>query len=228
MLGEVVERALGAHERERQAHAGHARELVELSGEIAHELKNPLASIKGLAALLARDVEAGKAAERLTVLMQVTLDEFLNFSRPLAPITRVPVALGALADEVVAVCEGVARARGVVVDAEVGAVSVSGDERKLRQLLVNLVQNAIEASPQGSRVDVVAAAGDPVRIEVRDRGAGLAPGVDPFGPGVTTKVKGSGLGLTIARALVQQHGGAIALVPRDGGGTVARVELPAI
>jgi len=230
-LAAVVERALAANEREREAHAEHARELVTLSAEIAHELKNPLASVKGLAALLARDLD-GRSAERLAVLraevdrMQESLEAFLDFSRPLSPISRAPFDVAALAAEVVALCEGLARPRGIALETPAGPVTLSGDARKLRQLLVNLVQNAIEASPSGSRVEIGASAGDPVVLEVRDRGGGLAPGLDPFAPGVTTKAKGSGLGLTIARALVQQHGGEISLLPREGGGTVARVQLP--
>lgn len=231
MLAATVERALAASERERQAHAEHARELVTLSAEIAHELKNPLASVKGLAALLAKDVD-GRSAERLAVLraevdrMQETLEQFLDFSRPLAPVARAPVDLAALGADVVALCEGVARARGVTVEPPVEPVALSGDGRKLRQLLVNLVQNAIEASPPGAKIEIAAVPGQPVVLEVRDRGPGPPPGVDPFAAGVTTKAKGSGLGLTIARALVQQHGGELLLLPREGGGAVARVVLP--
>jgi two-component system, NtrC family, sensor histidine kinase HydH len=235
LVGEAVGRALGAHESERQAHAEHAREMVALSAEIAHELKNPLASVKGLAALLARDL-VGKPAERLGVLrsevdrMQETLEEFLDFSRPLAPLARAPVDLGELAREVSTLCEGVARSRGVELLCDAGPVVLEGDRRKLRQLLVNLVQNAIEASPAGARVEIGAeagrGAGDPVRLEVRDRGAGVAPDLDAFAPGLTTKPRGSGLGLTIARALVQQHGGRIELLARDGGGTRAAVTIP--
>ncbi|MEQ1501468.1 MAG: HAMP domain-containing sensor histidine kinase [Myxococcota bacterium] len=228
---ELVSDALGATDSERVAHAEHARELVALSGEIAHELKNPLASIKGLSALLARDL-TGKSAERLAVLraevdrMQETLDQFLDFSRPLVPLTQTDVPVGELADEIVSLCEGVARLRGVTLVAEPTALTTRADRRKLRQVLVNLVQNAIEAAPAGTEVTIVARPDGPA-IEVLDRGPGVDDAVRDvvFEAGVTTRPRGSGLGLTIARALVQQHGGRLALTPRDGGGTRATIVL---
>ena len=90
---------------------------------------------------------------------------------------------------------------------------------------MNLVQNAIEAAPPGTPVEVTGRDG---ALEVLDRGAGLADEVRAlaFEPGVTTRPRGSGLGLTIARALVQQHGGTLELLPRPGGGTRAVVALP--
>ena len=229
-VAKTVGGTLAAHDRERVAHADHARELVALSAEIAHELKNPLASIKGLSSLLARDLD-GKAAERLAVLraevdrMQETLEEFLDFSRPLVPLTQSDVDLDELCEEVATLCDGVGRSRGVTViptssrpgsqPGTAGGVRVRADRRKLRQVLVNLVQNAIDAAPPGSSVEVVGRDG---ALEVLDRGAGLADEVRAlaFEPGVTTRPRGSGLGLTIARALVQQH----------GGGTRAVVALP--
>ncbi len=222
--------ALAARDSERVAHEEHVRELAALSGEIAHELKNPLASIKGLAALLAKDLD-GKAAERMTVLrseverMQETLDSFLTFSRPLVPLAQTPVDAQQLAEEVASLCEGLALGRGVSIQVAEGPARLRADRRKLRQVLVNLVQNAIEASPPGSAVTLRAVAGDPVVLEVLDRGAGLPDLAPPSG--VSTKERGSGLGLPIARVLVGQHTGTLDLSPRPGGGTVARVTLPA-
>lgn len=230
VVATMIARASVASAGERRAHAEHARELMLLSAEIAHELKNPLASINGLAALLARDLQ-GRDAERLAVLrdevdrMKQTLDEFLDFSRPIAPLAVEDVDLRALAREVAAMSEGLARSRGVTLEVEGGA-SVRADRRKLRQVLVNLVQNAIDASPPGSAVEVVL--GDhPLSIEVRDRGPGVSAELlaEAFEPGVTDKEHGSGLGLTISRALMRQHGGELTLATREGGGTVARATL---
>jgi signal transduction histidine kinase len=99
----------------------------------------------------------------------------------------------------------------------------------VKQILINLVQNAIDASPRGAAVELEAAAADgAVRVRVLDRGRGVDPAVEGalFSPGATTKPSGSGLGLTIARALAVQHGGALRLEPRSGGGTVAELVLP--
>jgi signal transduction histidine kinase len=122
------------------------------------------------------------------------------------------------------------RERGVEVVAAAGAVPVRCDPRKVKQVLINLVQNAIEASPRGATVTLepAAAAADGARVHVLDRGPGIdaALGELVWQPGVTTKPTGSGLGLTIARAIARQHGGDLALRPREGGGTVAELSLP--
>lgn len=229
----MLHRALSAREDERAARAEHARELTALSGEIAHELKNPLATIKGLGSLLAADA-TGRSAERLAVLraevdrMQGTLEEFLNFSRPLVPLSQVDDDLARLCGDVVRLHEGLASVRGVRLEVEPGPPArVRCDPRKVRQVLINLVQNAIEASARGDLVELAwAPRGAAFRVEVRDRGTGLDAEVDVFAPGVTTKPHGSGVGLTIARALARQHGGELTLAARPGGGCVATLELP--
>jgi len=213
-----------------------ADELTTLSAEIAHELKNPLATVKGLAALIGKDAE-GKAAERLSVLrrevdrMQGILDEFLNFSRPLAPLTVRRVDLAKLVGEVVELHEGLASERKVelAIDAE-GQTAVTCDPRKLKQILVNLLQNAIDAAPPSTRVElVVRRVVDTVEIQVVDHGSGVPEDLveQVFEAGMTTKANGNGLGLPMARALARQHGGDLRLEPsRTDTGCSAVLLLP--
>jgi signal transduction histidine kinase len=206
-----------------------------MSGEIAHELKNPLASIKGLAALLAEEAPPGKPSERLAVLrrevdrMQAILEDFLNFSRPLVPLAIETADLRALLEEVAEMHEGTLRERDLRVVVRGEACPVRCDPRKIKQAAINLVQNAIEESPDGAVVEMAIAGGETVRACVLDRGSGVAAELADkvFEPGVTSKPRGSGLGLTIARALLRQHGGEVTLAPREGGGTVATMTLPA-
>ncbi len=234
-LVQLVDEALSERDRTLALHADQNRALTTLSGEIAHELKNPMTSVKGLAALLAKDVE-GKSAERLAVLrrevdrMQTILEEFLNFSRPLVPLSLSETDLGQLARDVARLHEGSAAQHAIhIVVHEAETVWLRCDARKVRQVLINLVQNALESSEPGSEVALrVERTADGGRVVVLDRGNGIdaAIGERAFEAGVTTKEHGSGLGLAVARSLARQHGGDIDLSPRDGGGARAELTLP--
>ncbi|HLT40775.1 MAG TPA: HAMP domain-containing sensor histidine kinase, partial [Enhygromyxa sp.] len=228
----MVDEALRARDSALAARNQQARELTTLSGEIAHELKNPLASVKGLAQLIGRELERqeppGKSAERMQVLrrevdrMQTILEEFLNFSRPLIPLNQRELELRELVDHVVDLHEGIAGERRVELRARGHARAVC-DPRKVEQILINLVQNALEVAPPGTAIELEIVAGrriadrpKEVRVHVRDQGPGLDQALRErlFEPGVTGKRDGSGLGLTIARALARQHGGELELVDR--------------
>ena len=215
--------------------AAHGRELQAVSGEISHELKNPLATIRGLVELMALDAPTGRNAERLAVLqrevvrVQSSIEELLNLSRPLSPLELGVVDLARVCQEVCALHEGVAEAAGVKLEVRRARLAAHADERKLKQILMNLVQNAIDASPAGGVVTVsVHDEGDRAAIAVADAGHGLDPELAArlFEPGVTSKEKGAGIGLTIARSLARQHGGELVLAPRAPRGCEARVTLP--
>ncbi|HVO21897.1 MAG TPA: HAMP domain-containing sensor histidine kinase [Anaeromyxobacter sp.] len=234
----ILRRKLAAQQESLREHRERAEELTALSAEIAHELKNPLASVKGLSGLLSQHLPDGKGAERLAVLrreverMQSILDEFLNFSRPLVPLALGECDVSALCQEVAALHEGMARERTVTLLLEGAAVMARCDPRKVKQVLINLVQNALDASPPGGEVRIAAERSEAggALVRVLDRGRGVDPGLGEsvFLPGITTKANGSGLGLTIARSLARQHGGDLLLRSRTGGGTEALLVLPAV
>jgi two-component system, NtrC family, sensor histidine kinase HydH len=214
-------------------HADQSRTLTLLMSEIAHELKNPLASIKGLGALVVKDLE-GRTLERMTVLrgevdrMQSILEEFLNFSRPLVPLVLAETDLRELSREVLRLHEGSAHERGVKLELTGEPAPLRCDPRKVRQVLINLVQNALHASPRGGSVTLKVEPGMEMRVLVIDQGPGLPPEMldRVFEAGVTDKEQGSGIGLVVARSLARQHGGDVDLRGGERGGLIAQLALP--
>lgn len=208
--------------------------IHNLSGQIAHELKNPLASIKGLTSLVRRDL-TGVPAERMDVLrrevdrMQAILDEFLTYSRPLVPLTLDSVDLRELTEDVAALHEGLASERGVRIEVRGDEAVTQCDPRKVRQVIINLLQNALDVSARGQAVVLtVRRTTDGASLAVRDQGPGIAAEVASklFVAGMTTKDHGTGLGLVVARGLARQHGGELTLENAEGGGAEARLALP--
>jgi signal transduction histidine kinase len=239
ILLDLLREQVAEREVQLEIHAESARTLSRLSAEIAHELKNPLASIKGLSALVSKDLE-GKKAERMDVLrreverMQAILEEFLNYSRPLVPLDEERVDLVRLARDVVALHEAMAMQHEVQLDSPPDlepAVNLRCDPRKVRQIVINLVQNAIEATAKGGSVRVSVDRDESgAVIRVIDEGEGLRAEAAHklFQVGYTTKERGHGIGLAVARGLAHQHGGELSLESRDTGGCVATLRLPTI
>lgn len=213
-------------------------ELMALSRTVAHELKNPLAAIQGLASVVARKQPPGsQEAERMDVLLGEAkrlgglLDEFLDFGRPARGLAVRPVQPDVFLREVVLLHEPRARELRIHLEYAVNTVRpLRCDPRKVRQVIANLVGNALDATPAGGwvRLEVSDAPEGGHDFRVLDDGPGLSPEVADrlFHVGATTKPGGSGLGLTIARMIAQQHGGTLTLDARPGGGCRAWLHLP--
>jgi signal transduction histidine kinase len=162
--------------------------------------------------------------------MQGILDEFLNFSRPLVPLSQRPTELRAVIDHVVELHEALASERRVEL-VVTGEVEARCDPRKVEQIVINLVQNALHVAPAGSQIELsLTRVGELAQLLVRDEGPGLSAELlqRAFEPGVTSKDDGNGLGLTVARSLARQHGGELELSPRSDArsGCEAKLELP--
>lgn len=206
--------------------------LGEMAGVMAHEIRNPLASLKGHAQLLAerltsREADHRKAervvqeAERLEALTSDLLD-FVR-SGPIDIRPTDPVALvRAGADEVAP-----GRFSLALDDAP---RSWPLDDARMRQAITNVLRNALQATAAGTRPEVtVRQRGGALEIAVRDFGAGISPGDEEkiFAPFYTTRTTGTGLGLAVAQRVTQMHGGTVTAVNHAGGGAVFRISIPA-
>jgi signal transduction histidine kinase len=217
------------------ASAERVRSLEAYAGKLAHELKNPLASIKALSQLLKQSPGGERGPERLTVLageierMERTLEEYLSFSRPLTELELRAVDLSAIAGEALLLIQTRAAEAGIELSLSGSARPLTGDPRRLREALVNLLSNALEASAPGGRIEVRLAAGPAgSTIEVVDHGRGI-PREDMQRVGTpffTTRAGGTGLGVVITRGIVEQHGGRLELESVPGRGTRATLYLP--
>jgi len=209
-----------AREQERQLAS-----LGEMSAVLAHEIRNPLASLKGNAQLLAAMLPAGEKprakAERVVeeaVRLEQLTNDLLKFVRTGA-IERTEVDAGALLREAASSIPG-----EVAVDAP--AIRWSLDAGRIREVVVNLITNAVEAGPP-VRATVRATATHLI-FEVADRGPDI-PEDDRakiFEPFFTSKTQGTGLGLAVARRVVELHGGTITALADPAGGALFRVEIP--
>ncbi|HRE92267.1 MAG TPA: HAMP domain-containing sensor histidine kinase [Myxococcota bacterium] len=222
---------------ERVAEAG--EQLVRLQGvssRIAHELKNPLAAIKSLVQLTSRTV-GERERERLEVVqeevarMEVILRDYLSYSRPLDDLKVAPLDLGEVVSEVVAVMSARAETEHLRLEVDTPATPLSGDARRLKEALINLVGNAIEASTRGGRVAIrCQPTADGATLTIEDTGRGMAP--DELArvgtPFHTTRPGGTGLGVHLARGVIAQHGGTLTFESEPGQGTRVHIALPKV
>lgn len=218
--------------------------MGRLTAGLAHEVRNPLNAAKLQLEIISRTARRMEASEARTAIhsrveivdaelgrLSRLLDEFLGLARP-QHLAMGPVDVGAVVREVVELQAPVAENAGVELRAVVHeARPARGDAAKLKQALMNLVVNALEALGSTGRgvIEIVARqAGERwVEVVVTDTGPGLpqAP-KELLQPFVTTKAAGTGLGLTIVNRIVELHGGTMEIGSRTGEGTAVRIQLP--
>ena len=218
---------------------GRTRALEGIAARLAHEVKNPLAAIKGLSTHVARNSTDDKVRERLTIVaseaerLQEIVEGFLSFSRGLDDLKVGPTKPYDIARELSLLLETRAADAGVTIEVRGSReLTLNADDKKLRQALLNLVLNAMQASTRGTTVTLEVAkscADGAAVVRVMDRGAGMGPEIlDRIRkPYYTTKEGGSGLGIAVARGIIEQHGGTLRFESSSGRGTTATVILPA-
>ncbi len=217
--------------------ADRLKSVGEVAAAIVHEVRNPLGAIKGAAQIIEKEIPPDSPRHRFISIIEEEVDrlnklvsEFLSFARPRQP-EKTLYDLNKLIESVVTFTSKEATKNGVRLvprlDERLPAVRV--DAEQIRQVLLNLILNAIHAMPDGGIVEVCSRhAGEAVELSVRDNGTGIEPAVRDkiFDPFFTTKPEGSGLGLSVAYGLVKQHNGEIELVEVEGRGSLFVVRLP--
>ncbi len=213
----------------------------ELAAGLAHEIRNPLASITGSSQMLRETPDLAKTSrtlldiiERESTRLNGLISDFLVYAGPKLKNVG-PVNVSGVAREIVeAVRAGEAREKGVAVeDLATRDLHVEGDVEQLKQVLWNLVRNAVQATPCGGSVTVDILPQNRHRqryvvVTVSDTGKGIAPDIlgKIFNPFFTSKVEGTGLGLAISQRIVHYHRGFIEVRSSPGTGSVFSVFLP--
>jgi len=206
--------------------------LGEISAGIAHELRNPMGVIAGYTKLLSKKADDAlrptvDAISREIVVMDRIISDFLTFARPVE-LNLADIDLKAIIEY----CVMATARRRDDIDLQLDIDNlplIKGDEVLMRQAFINLMQNALEAMPQGGQLIIRASAsGDFLDITVADTGHGISENLKSkiFLPFFTTKEKGTGLGLAIVHKIVISHGGSIH-VDSSEKGTVFRLRFPA-
>lgn len=215
--------------------------LKEMAASVAHEIRNPLNSIKLLVALLGEELgnrQKTRIASTIETLhyeigkLNRFIEDFLTYARPLT-LMRDRVAAASLVASVLDVAAAEARENQIALEEELAAelADLSVDRLRLEQTLLNLVINAIQACGEGGVVTLRArsATGDDgMDFVIEDTGPGIPAEVLPqlFEPFFTTRAAGTGLGLANARKIAEDHGGHIRAENRPGGGARFTVHLP--
>lgn len=228
----VLAYLIGQHERLQREREEDRRlaALGQMSAVIAHEIRNPLTSLKGHAQLLQESLGEDPRTAKVdrvvgeAIRLENLVSDLLDFARANEPKLEA-IDPGQLLREAAAEVG----ADSVVIDVTRAPSSWPLDPIRMRQVLTNVLRNGIQSNPPDALVETRAEVVDEQLVfEIRDHGPGLAPGDESriFEPFFTRKVRGTGLGLALVQRLVTQHGGRVVARNAAGGGAVFRITIP--
>jgi signal transduction histidine kinase len=211
----------------------HLKEMNLAAAGLAHETRNPLNIIRGLAQIISRQPgtlpETQKKSREIideADKVAAQLNEFINYSRP-REVRRSVLALGSVVTEVVRALNYDLEEKKINLQVKGDVLSVEADEQLLRQALFNLILNAIQAVNGNGEIQVVAEKHTPSEavLEVRDNGPGVPPErrTEIFKPYFTTQKTGTGLGLAVVQQIVLAHGWEVECLPNEPQGAIFRI-----
>jgi signal transduction histidine kinase len=211
----------------------HLKEMNLAAAGLAHETRNPLNIIRGLAQMLSKQTDApADIREKTRVIMDETdkvtaqLTEFINYSRP-REVRRSKITLNSAFAEVLRTLNHDLEEKKIAVQTSGDSLSIEADEQLLRQVLFNLLINAIQAVDVNGQIQIIAQRDAPgwVSLEIRDNGAGVPPDrrQEIFKPYFTTNQKGAGLGLAVVSQIVLAHGWEIQCLANEPKGAIFRI-----
>jgi signal transduction histidine kinase len=216
--------------------------LEKMAPVFAHEIRNPLGSIKGAAQVLRSEVEGEDQRKLLDVITEEVnrlnrvVSQFLDYARPYAPELR-PRPVNAVIEKAMALIEADPRSCRTHIQLELHPhlPPVPMDQEQIHQLILNMALNAIEAMPEGGTLTIRTSriesdAGDAVAISIRDTGTGIPKEAikQIFTPFYTTKERGVGLGLAVCQRIIRNHGGRIRVKSIPGRGTIFYIRLETV
>ena len=211
----------------------HLREMNLAAAGLAHETRNPLNIIRGMAQMISRQNDAPaeirdnvRAIVAETDKVTAQLNEFINYSRP-REVRRAKLALDSVVNEVARALAFDIEEKKIQMETKGEPMTIEADEQLLRQALFNLVLNAIQAVDENGRIRVLTQKTGPAEaaIEIRDDGHGVPPErrQEIFKPYFTTHQKGTGLGLAVVQQIVLAHGWEIECLPNEPKGAIFRI-----
>jgi two-component system sensor histidine kinase HydH len=218
-------------------HSDRLASLGQLAAVISHEIRNPLGSIQGAVDILGQGLadtdpkaEFAQIARKEIAALERLTSEILQFSRP-SPPKQMPINPREIIEGARRLCADQARRQGIEIDSDqVSGACILVDPEQIRQVLLNILINAIQVQPSGGKIEIrVSRASEEVVISIRDSGPGIArENLNRiFEPFFTTRREGTGLGLAISYQLVTNNGGRIRVESPPGEGACFRISFPA-
>ncbi|MDK4204886.1 PAS domain-containing protein [Bacillus velezensis] len=207
----------------------------QLAAGIAHEIRNPLTAIKGFLQLMKPTMEENEHYFEIVFSelsrIELILSELLMLAKPQQNAVKERVNLKKIISEVTALLETQANLKGIFIktDYEHDSMYINGDQNQLKQVFINLIKNAVESMPDGGTVHIIMTEDEySVNVTVKDEGDGIPENVlkrigEPF---LTTKEKGTGLGLMVTFNLIKNHQGAIQVDSKPDRGTAFHITFP--